>query len=363
MDSRVTLPVATSEDCRAIAGWFACHAGRTGGRYVSDQACPHTWRLLRRLDNIQRRWARSKGWTHRRDAGELEVAHLGVMEQLTSEYGKPLIGMALGDQRLFSGADAQWENSWNPSEPEATATLWRYMSFAKFCSLLGREALFFALVGEMEDRYEGFICPPIPRENGDGLTQQAEQFGHDLLHKITRTALISCWRESDHESSLMWETYAGAEGVAVCTTFQDLQESIRSVAELPVTFGQVEYVDYRRREVPRFGWAPLFHKRMEYRGEGEVRAILPGPPLPELDSYLHPEVPDLPLDPDVAEQRGRYISVNLEILVKDVMLPPRAAPWFAQVVKSVMQNSPIRPLVTRSSIESPPHKWDRRDTG
>lgn len=95
VDSRVTLPVATSEDCRAIAGWFACHAGRTGGRYVSDQACPHTWRLLRRLDNIQRRWARSKGWTHRRDAGELEVAHLGVMEQLTSEYGKPLIGIMI----------------------------------------------------------------------------------------------------------------------------------------------------------------------------------------------------------------------------------------------------------------------------
>ena len=31
--------------------------------------------------------------------------------------------------------------------------------------------------------------------------------------------------------------------------------------------------------VARFGWAPLFHKRMEYRGEGEVRAVLPGPPL------------------------------------------------------------------------------------
>ena len=284
------------------------------------------------------------------------------LEALTHEYGKPLIGMALGNQRLFSGADAHWEDSWKPSEPEATATLWRYMSFAKFCSLLGRGALFFALVGEMEDRYEGFVYPPIPREHGDSL-QQAERLGHDLLRKIARTALISCWMESDHESSLMWEAYAGGEGVAVRTTFQDLQESIRSVAELPVTFGRVEYVDYRQKEVPRFGWAPLFHKRMEYRGEDEVRVILPGPPFPELDSYLRPEAPDLPLDPDVAEQRGRYIPVNLEILVKEVVLPPRAAPWFAQVVKSVMQDSPVRPRVTRSSIESPPHESDRRDTG
>ena len=95
---------------------------------------------------------------------------------MTHEYGKPLIGMALGDQRLFTGADSHWEASWEPSVPEATATLWRYMSFAKFCSLLERKELFFSLVGDMEDRYEGFIYPPIPREHGDRL-QQAEHRG------------------------------------------------------------------------------------------------------------------------------------------------------------------------------------------
>ena len=278
---------------------------------------------------------------------------------MTHEYGKPLIGMALGDQRLFTGADSHWEATWGPSVPEATATLWRYMSFAKFCSLLGRKELFFSLVGDMEDRYEGFIYPPTPREHGDRL-QQAEHLGHDLLRKIARTALISCWTESGHESNLLWETYAGVEGVAVRTTFQHLQESIYSVAKLPVTFGQVEYVDYRRKEVSRFGWAPLFHKRMEYLGEDEVRAVLPGPPFKERDSQPNP---DIRLDPDVAEQRGRYIPVNLEILVQEVMLPPHAPPWFAQVVKSVMHKSPVRARVTRSAIELPPHESDRQDTG
>ena len=280
---------------------------------------------------------------------------------MTHVYGKPLIGMALGNQRLFSGVDSRWEDSWKPSEPEATATLWRYMSFAKFCSLLNRKAVFFSLVGDMEDRYEGFIYPPIPREQED-RQQQAERLGHEVLRKIARTALISCWTESDHESSLMWESYAGAEGVAVRTTFQNLQESIRSVAEPPVTFGQVEYVDYRRKEVPRFGWAPLFHKRMEYRGEGDVRAILPGPPFQASDLQFHPEGPDIRLDPDVAEQRGRYVPVSLEILVKGVVLPPHAAPWFAQAVTSVVHGSPIRPRLARSAIESPPHESNRGDT-
>ena len=271
-----------------------------------------------------------------------------------NKYGKKPIEILLGDQRLFSGSDSNWE----PSVPEATATLWHYMSFAKFCSLLERKELFFALVGDMEDKYEGFIYPPIPREHGDRL-QKAERQAHDWLRKIVRTALISYWTESGHESSLMWETYADADGVAVRTTFQHLQESIHSVAKLPVTFGQIEYVDYRRKEVPRFSWAPLFHKRMEYRGEGEVRAVLPGPPLK--DGYQTNL--DIRLDPDVAEQRGRYIPVNLKILVQEIVLPPHAAPWFAQIVKSVVHQSPVRARVTRSAIEEPPHESDRQDTG
>ena len=272
---------------------------------------------------------------------------------MTWEYAKPPIGAALGNQRLFSGHDADWETSWTPSKPDATATLWRYMSFAKFCSLLEREALFFSLVVKMADRYEGFVYPPQPREHGDRL-QEAESIARDLLQKTSESALVSCWTESRHESSLMWESYAGDEGVAVRTTFENLQESIRSVAELPVTFGQVKYVDYRQREVPRLGWAPLFHKRIEYRGEDELRALLPCPPLKK---------GKIRLDPDVAKQGGRYVPVNLEILVKEVRVPPHAAPWFTQAVRSVVERSPVKARVTPSAIELPPHETDGGDTG
>ncbi|MCY3820469.1 MAG: hypothetical protein OXH52_14085 [Gammaproteobacteria bacterium] len=217
------------------------------------------------------------------------------------------------------------------------------MSFAKFCAMLERRALFFALVGDMEDRYEGFISPPAPREPDDPL-RQAEQISHDVLRSISRTALVSCWTVSRYESRLMWTTYASTEGVAICTTFRDLRESMSSVAELPVTFGQVDYVDYRQSEVPRFGWAPLFHKRMEYRSESEMRAVLPGP------QWDADDLPDVPLDPDVAEHRGRYVPVDLGILIKRVVVPPDAAPWFGKVVQSAVQRSPITVSVTQSVI-------------
>lgn len=258
---------------------------------------------------------------------------------MTHEYGKPPIRIYLDDQELFPDDDGDWA----PSEPDPSTTLWRYMSFAKFCSMLERRSLFFALVGDMEDQYEGFIYPPAPRDPNDPLLQ-AEQVSQDVLRSISRSALVSCWTESSYESRLMWTTYASTEGVAIRTTFHDLRESMRSVAELPVTFGQVKYVDYRQSEVPRFGWAPLFHKRMEYRSETEMRAVLPGP------RWNATDLPDVPLDPDVAEHRGRYVPVDLDILIKQVVVPPDAAPWFAEVVRSAVQRSRVNVSVTQSVI-------------
>ena len=259
----------------------------------------------------------------------------GEVASVAYTYGTPVTRIALGNQPLFSG-----EIRWNPSEPDATATLWRYMSFAKLHSLLERRELFFPLVGKMEDRYEGFICPS-PRGPEDRL-QPAERQSVELLHKSARSALINCWAESNHESALMWTTYAGAEGVAVRTTFQDLKESIRSGAKYPVSFGQVKYVNYPQQQVPRFGWAPLFHKRVEYRAEEEVRAMLPPPPF-DPDGTIC-------LDPDVAEQGGRYVPVDLDILIKQVVVSPQAAPGFAEAVESAVQRAAVGACVIPSTI-------------
>ena len=263
--------------------------------------------------------------------------------------------MYSGDQPFFPTDDSTG-GGWEPLKPEMNATLWRYLSFAKFCSLVERRELFFALVSDMEDRYEGFISHPPPREPGFRF-QEAERWGREMLNEIARSALVSCWTEAGHESSLMWTSYAGEEGVAIRTSFHDLQESLRVIdAGLPVTFGKVKYIDYGQQQVPRFGWAPLFHKRREYRGEDEVRAVLPGPPWeirPDPDTPKRPVV-DIPLDSDVAEQRGRYVPVNLGILVKDVVVSPHAAPWFVQLVQSVVDRSPVKASVTLSTLGSSP---------
>ena len=262
------------------------------------------------------------------------------------EYGVSISAMKFNGQPLFTDA-----GSWEIQKPEDDSTLWRYMSFAKFCSLLEQKALFFSLVGDMVDRYEGFIYPLMAGERGDQILHMV----HGLLRVNARNSLVSCWTESSHESNLMWETYVGVEGVAVRTTFRRLQDSLRSTADLPVSFGRVEYVDYGWKEISRLSLAPQFHKRMEFGGESEVRAVLPGPHFGESLERLGPgELPDVPLDPDVEEQRGRYIPVNLGILLEEIVLPPHAAPWFGRIVESAIKRSSLSVRVKRSSIESMP---------
>ena len=267
------------------------------------------------------------------------------------EYQRPFIRMKRNGIELLGSNDSESENPWEPPVPEDSATLWRYMSLAKFCSLLQRRELFFSLVGDMEDKYEGFIYPPTPRQDEEPL-QQAENLGHNLLQGWARTSLVSCWTESDRESSLMWKVYAGSEGVAIRTTFQCLMKSMPSVTDWPIKAGKVQYVNYEQREISRFGWTPLFHKRAEYREEEEVRLMLPGPPCQGELTDEHLERWDFHLDQDVAEQRGRYVPVNLEVLLSEVVLPPRAEPWFTEVIKSIVQSSTVSIPVRRSSIET-----------
>lgn len=270
---------------------------------------------------------------------------------MTYKYGKPLIGVAQGSEKLFDGDDSDWDTTWEPVYPDPTATLWRYISFAKFCSLVEHRALFFSLVGDLEDQYEGFIIPPAFREEA-GHLHGAETLSCKILHKFTRSCLVNCWAISEFESALMWDKYAGPEGVAIRTTFQDLQDSFGPIPdELPITFGKVEYVDYRQRNIQRFGWAPLFHKRVEFRSEEEMRVLLPGPPW-DVTKANPADVDTLvQLDPDVKSNRGRCVNVDLSTLMKKVVLSPSAPTWFEEVVKSFMRKFQVKAPVVRSSIE------------
>lgn len=87
---------------------------------------------------------------------------------------------------------------------------------------------------------------------------------------------------------------------------------------------------------------------MEDCGVEFFRAPVPSPAWG--DSVTDLTGPDVRLDPDVMGQRGRCEAVDLAYLVKYVVVSPHCAPWFAEVVKSVVRRTEAGACETPSTI-------------
>ena len=86
-------------------------------------------------------------------------------------------------------------------------------------------------------------------------------------------------------------------------------------------------------------------KRKSFEHEHELRAItsLPetgfgDPILTESDKLLEriSPAPKGELDPAQLTDSGKYVHVNLDILIEHVYISPLAKPWFIEVVKSIL---------------------------
>lgn len=83
---------------------------------------------------------------------------------------------------------------------------------------------------------------------------------------------INCWHMNDVESYLMWKVYAD-RGCAIQTTFERIQIAFDQFKG-EVNGGVVEYVDFRREEIPIGNvFHPIVKKDLPYRDEKEFRLV------------------------------------------------------------------------------------------
>lgn len=159
--------------------------------------------------------------------------------------------------------------------------LWRYMSFAKYMSLLETKHLFFSSIAKLEDEFEGSIplgnaeLRPImmtgvpPEEHGTLLKEVQE-----LAKASRRSIVVNCWNRSEHESAAMWRLYAGwREGIAIKTTVSSLNHSFTGGGAQPFVL-PVHYVDFQEDTIDETNFFTRYlTKRKSFEFESEVRAI------------------------------------------------------------------------------------------
>lgn len=223
--------------------------------------------------------------------------------------------------------------------PRDDATLWKYLDFTKFVSLLEKRALHFARTDKLGDPFEG----SYPRRNL--RLSQASRAELKAIGEINQSSiLVDCWHWSGYESEAMWKLYADWErGIAIRTTFRDMRESFTCSEDIFVA--SIRYIDYETGEMDlSVPLEPYITKRQSFEYEREVRAI----------SVLTEYENEQPVSSGEKYADGVYYEVNLNRLIGEVLVAPRAAPWFFELVESVTDRYGVSAPVNKSTLADRP---------
>jgi hypothetical protein len=125
----------------------------------------------------------------------------------------------------------------NPTlkKPDNDTRIWRYMTLAKFVSLLAKNALFFTSIAilQNEDPFEGRLTKAnlsyrerlFESDEYKGIEGQFS-LSDEIAKKMLLYTLVNCWHINEVESAAMWKLYLlGSEDIAIRSTFQRLTSS------------------------------------------------------------------------------------------------------------------------------------------
>ena len=261
--------------------------------------------------------------------------------------------------------------------PGDDTTLWRYMSFEKFVSILATGSLFFTRVDKFDDPFEGFT-PPLLTYMYELIINHVEDTKKAGLESAVKAMenwhkyiMCNCWHQGQHESMAMWEKYQMRNsGIAIKTTMKNLKKSLSD--ELDIFIGQIKYSSPETYETKytsdyvsanlsneQLLYFPYFYKRKAFEYEHEVRLIIDSHPL--VGDYWDKNFGDIPFEdifqkelelPEVWEI-GMPLKVDVQLLIGEtgeIIISPYTEDWVTEAVRSVVRQYRFDFKVNRSTL-------------
>ena len=250
----------------------------------------------------------------------------------------------------------------NINEDEFDLTVCRYLTLAKFINMLSYSAIWFPKLNILQDEFEGKMPIATKAVVTESHQKWKKMFASELHHQFDEMAgrsekdgreliVVNCWHLGEPKSQLMWDEYAGDEGVAITTTIRKLSKFVYAWPEYS-HIGKVKYVDFSSHEMSLYeaaqGCERAFIKGLEYSIEKEVRiaSML----------FKHPRCVDMEGEPYTTEQcsgknmnnfenPGLYIGVDFASLVNSIVVSPKAPEWIGKMIAKILRlsnlNTPI----------------------
>ncbi|QKY19707.1 hypothetical protein B4589_004675 [Halolamina sp. CBA1230] len=250
-------------------------------------------------------------------------------------------------------------------EPDWESTIWRYIDFYQFVSLVQRESLYFNRADRFSDPFEGSLPLPNARERQEIIDEfelaetadDVDELASSAYESYRKFTFLNCWHSRDRESAFMWELYSD-QAIALKSTAGQLREALTESGE-DVQISKVRYIDYQESKIDEEDtFSPFVHKRLSYENENEIRALIQQPPdvRPQRESDDSPGV-YVPVGDDVTDAMlipGKFVSVNLPELISEIYISPSRGEKFEELVKMLVSDAGLDIEVKRSELDSDP---------
>ncbi len=236
------------------------------------------------------------------------------------------------------------DREWEPPLPASHESIWRYMDFRQFISLIQREELWFARLDQFFDSYEGVPPNKMRASIRDRLenspinipVDKATMGVMNMFKAAQLSTFVNCWHHSNNESAAMWGIYDNrGKEIAIKTNVLNLMDSIQGNYD-DLKYGKVTYSDTEEIEnFPIQATAPVFFKRPSFSHEQEFRIVLRDENL--VEGYQSPKEHVSSLMEEA--EPGRGLKVDVESLIEEIVISPVAPSWLSRLVKEVTRNN------------------------
>jgi len=264
-----------------------------------------------------------------------------------SKYGEEK-AKQLAQETYQAGVDLYLKSKIHPlflPSKSLVASIWRYMDFTKFVSMLDNEGLYFTRIDKMEDVFEGSFSKGNEKLRSViniGSRARDVETG-TVIKKLRKWVYVNCWHQNKSESAAMWKLYSKSnESVCIRSTY----DKLRSCLDDTINVGCVRYVDYEKDWVPEsHPLAPFLYKRLSFEHEKEIRALISTVDLKHIDKII--DAPD-------PEEEGIWTPVNLNELIDAIYVAPESAEWFRELVENVAHTYGLKKQIIKSALENEP---------
>lgn len=239
----------------------------------------------------------------------LRPTHRAIIDRRTGQMAGPFVPIGPQD--------------WPYSSIHPSETLWRYMDFWKFETLLHNSALYFSRPDKFDDSFEGRFMPANLTTMSASDAAFYAAYRLDLSSEqvrqsqevMRRCVFICCWRRASMESREMWHAYtSGPESVVITSSAKALAKFLpQKILQSPVKYHREDYARTAFDNLSIF-----FYKPRQYDIEREFRLLL---------------VPDGPIK---LVEIGRLVPIRLNKIVHRVITHPKASKEFKARVAALV---------------------------